>query len=148
MDVAYVSAFSALGGSVVGGLISGIATWLSQQSQVQAVHRAHQISHREDLFRDFIIAASRAYGKAMMSQEPDFQDLVEMYSTINRIHVLCLPQTVSCAELVVHATLETYFQPKKTLRDILDMMKSGTETNPLSEFNVAAREELRRLAAQ
>lgn len=44
MDVAYVSAFAALRGSVVGGLISGIATWLAQRSQILAVHRAHQIS--------------------------------------------------------------------------------------------------------
>jgi hypothetical protein len=28
MDVAYVSALSALGGSIVGGLISGTTTWL------------------------------------------------------------------------------------------------------------------------
>jgi len=38
MDVAYVSAFAALGGSVVGGLISGIATWLAQWSQARAGH--------------------------------------------------------------------------------------------------------------
>jgi hypothetical protein len=32
MDVAYISALSALAGSVVGGLTSGITTWLSQRA--------------------------------------------------------------------------------------------------------------------
>jgi hypothetical protein len=36
MDIAYLSALSAVAGSVVGGLTSGIATWLSQRAQVKA----------------------------------------------------------------------------------------------------------------
>jgi hypothetical protein len=32
MDVAYISALSALAGSFVGGLTSGIASWLSQRA--------------------------------------------------------------------------------------------------------------------
>jgi hypothetical protein len=147
MEVAYIPALSALGGSVVGGLISGIATWLAQWSQARAGHRAHQISHREELFRDFILAASKAHGQAMISNEPDFKDLVSMYGAINRMEVMCLPRTVEYAKRVVHSTLETYFQPNKTLPDILAMMKSGIETNPLSEFAQAAREELRHLAS-
>lgn len=82
-----------------------------------------------------------------MSHEPEFQDLVEMYSGINRMHVLCLPRTVACAEQVALATLETYLQPDKTPRDILKMMKSGAVTNPLSAFDAAAREELRTFVA-
>jgi hypothetical protein len=79
MDVAYISAFAALTGSIVGGLMSGIATWLAQRSQVQAGYRAL----REDLFRDFLVAASKAYGQALMSDRPELQDLVGMYSLVN-----------------------------------------------------------------
>ncbi len=149
MDVAYVSAFAALGGSLVGGLISGTATWLAQRSQIQAGHRAHQISHREDLFRDFLVAASKAYGQAMMSNQPDLQDLIGMYGMINRMQVSCLPQTIACAQRVVQETVETYFQPNKTFQDIRTMMKEGSiGINPLSEFAEAAREELRTLASR
>jgi hypothetical protein len=146
MNVAYVSAFAALGGSVVGGLISGIATWLAQRSQIQAGHRAHQISHREDLFRDFIVAASKAYGQALMSNQPELQDLVGLYSLVNRMQVLCFPRTIACAQQVMNATVETYFQPNKTFDDIRAMITTGTEINLLSEFAEAAREELRTLA--
>jgi hypothetical protein len=146
MNVAYVSAFAALGGSVVGGLISGIATWLAQRSQIQAGHRAHQISHREDLFRDFIVAASKAYGQALMSNQPELQDLVGLYSLVNRMQVLCFPRTIACAQQVMNATVETYFQPNKTFDDIRAMIKTGTEIDLLREFAEAAREELRTLA--
>jgi hypothetical protein len=147
MDVAYVSALSALGGSVVGGLISGTATWLAQRSQILAGRRSYQISHREELFRDFITAASSAISKAMMSSQPELQDLVAMYGAINRMRVLCLPRTVACAERVVEATLETYFEPNKSFHDILEMMKKGIGDNPLSDFAESAREELRTLAS-
>ena len=145
MELAYVSAFAALGGSVVGGLISGTATWLSQWAQVQAGNRAYQISHREELFRDFILVASKAHGQAMLSNQPDLQDLATMYGAINRMQVLCLPRTVECAQRVAHATLETYLQPNKTFPDILVMMKTGVGLNPLSEFAEAARKELQTL---
>jgi len=148
MDIAYVSALAALAGSMVGGLISGLATWITQRSQILAGHRAHQISRREDLFRDFILAASRTRGQAMMSNQPELESLVTMYGAINRMEVLSTPRTVDCARRVVQATIETYFQPNKTFHDILDMMKKGAGVNPLSEFAEAARDELRALSAK
>jgi hypothetical protein len=148
MDVAYVSTFAALGGSVVGGLISGIATWLAQRSQILAGHRAHQMSHREELFRDFILAASKAHGQAMMSDQPDLEALITMYGAINRMEVLCSPRTVECAHRAARKTIETYFEPNRTLPDILAGAKSGAAFNPLSEFAEAAREELRTLVSR
>jgi len=57
MDIAYISALSALAGSVVGGLTSGITTWLGLRAQMRAGQLAHNKSQREDLYRDFIVAA-------------------------------------------------------------------------------------------
>ncbi len=70
MDIAYISALSALAGSVVGGLTSGVTTWLGLRVQERARQLAHNKSAREDLYRDFIIAASQAYGNALVSDEP------------------------------------------------------------------------------
>ncbi len=148
MNVAYVSAFAALGGSVVGGLISGVATWLAQRSQIQAGRRAHQISYHEELFRDFIVEASKAYVHAMMNNQPDLQALIGVYSLINRMQVLCCTETTACAQRVVDITIETYFQPNKTFNDIRAMIKERTLINPLSEFATAAREELGTLTSR
>jgi hypothetical protein len=74
-DVAYLSALSALAGSSVGGLTSGITTWLSVRNQARAGRLAHEHSQRDDLYEDFIVAASKAYGDAMLTNEPQMQDL-------------------------------------------------------------------------
>jgi hypothetical protein len=64
LDCLGVGAVSALAGSVVGGLTSGITTLMSQRAQARAGQFAHDMSRREDLYKDFIVAASRAYGNA------------------------------------------------------------------------------------
>jgi hypothetical protein len=59
MDIAYVSALSALAGSVIGGFTSGLTNWANQHSQARAERLAHDFSRREDLYRDFIDARSQ-----------------------------------------------------------------------------------------
>jgi hypothetical protein len=145
MDVAYVSAFSALGGSVVGGLISGVATWLSQREQAVAGKRAHDQARLEELFTDFILAASKATGEALTSNDPKIQDIVALYAMISRMRVRCSPQIVACADNVLRVTLDTYFAPNKTISEVHDMMKQGggERLDVLREFSELAREELR-----
>jgi len=70
MDAAYVSALAALAGSAIGGLTSGVTTWLNNRAEEKAGQRAQQVKHLEDLFTDFIVAASKTYGAALVSSEP------------------------------------------------------------------------------
>jgi hypothetical protein len=141
-DAAYISALSALAGSLVGGLTSGIATWLSVRNQARSGRVAHDLSQREDLYRDFIVAASKIYGDAMLSNEPQMQDLVALYSMISRMRVLSSTRTVACAQKVVEATVDTYFGPNKTIRELRELIKRGAGIDPLKDFSEAAREEL------
>ena len=143
MDVAYISALSALAGSVVGGMTSGLTTWLSQRAQARAELLAHKIARREDLFRDFIVTASKAYGSAIVSNEPDIQDVVALYAMISRMRIQSSPQTVACADKVMRITIETYFAPNKTIRELNELIKNGTGIDPLKDFAEAAREDLR-----
>ena len=41
------------------------------------------------------------------------------------------------------ATMDTYFAPNKTIRELHELMKSGAAIDPLKDFSEAAREELR-----
>ena len=142
MDVAYISALSALAGSVVGGLTSGFTTWLSQRAQAKAGQLALNLSRREELFKDFIVAASKAYGEAIVSNEPQLQEIIALYAMISRMRVLCLPPTVACADQIMVTTIGKYFEPNRTIRELHELMKSGAEMDPLKEFSEAAREEL------
>jgi len=143
MDIAYLSALAALAGSVVGGLTSGATTWLTQRAQARAGRLAYEMSRREDLFKDFIVAASRAYGEALLSSEPQVQEIVGLYAMISRMRVLCSPQTVASADKIMVTTIDTYFAPNKTIRELNEVIKSGEGIDPLKEFSEAAREELR-----
>jgi hypothetical protein len=143
MDIAYISALAALAGSVVGGMTSGVATWVSQRAQVRAGQLAHEMSRRDDLYKDFIVAASKAYGDALLSNEPQIQEILAVYAMISRMRLMSLPRTVACAEKVMDTTMTTYFAPNKTIREVHDLTKSGVEIDPLKDFSEAAREELR-----
>jgi hypothetical protein len=144
MDIAYVSALSALAGSVIGGLTTGLTTWLSQRVHARAGLLAQNMSERVDLYRDFINAASKVYGKAIVSSEPKIEELVELYALVSRMRVRSLPLTVECADKVVQITIDTFFEPNKTIRELRDIIKSGgASIDPLREFSEAARQELR-----
>jgi hypothetical protein len=49
MNIAYISALSALGGSVIGGFTSGVTNWLNQHSQARAERLAHDFEWRGEL---------------------------------------------------------------------------------------------------
>jgi hypothetical protein len=145
MDIAYISAISALAGSVVGGLTSCVTNWLNQRSQARAGQIAHDLARREDLYRDFIVAASKAYGEAIVSNEPQIQEIIALYAMISRMRVLSSPRTVACAEKIMITTIATYDAPNQTVRELHDLLESGAGIDPLKEFAEAAREEMRRL---
>jgi hypothetical protein len=65
---------------------------------------------------------------------------------VSRMRVLCSPQTVACADKVMTTTIDTYFQPNMTIRELHEMVKTGPGFDPLKEFSEAARDELRKFA--
>jgi hypothetical protein len=146
-DAAYLSALSALAGSLVGGLTSGITTWLSVVNQARSGRLAHELSQRDELYRDFIVAASKIYGDAMLTNDPQMQDLVALYAMISRMRVLSSARTIACAQKVMEATVDTYFAPNKTVHELREVIKSGDGIDPLKEFSEAAREELQTFTA-
>jgi hypothetical protein len=90
-----------------------------------------------------MIAASRSYGEALMSNTPQLQELVELYGMLSRMRALCWPHTVACAEKVMAETLAAYSVPNRTVSEIHDMLQSGAGIDPLKDFAEAARTELR-----
>jgi hypothetical protein len=142
MNVMHVSALAAFVGSIFGGLTSGASTWMNLRAQARATWRAHHISRQEDLFRDFICAASKTYAEATQCNEPKVQDLIALYGMIGRIRVGSSAKTVACAEKVLAATIKTYSLPNKNVEDMHTLIMSGEGMDPLKEFVEAAREEL------
>jgi hypothetical protein len=143
MEIAYISALSALAGSAVGGFTSTVTTWISQRAQARTVQRGQEITRRQDLYREFITAASKTYGDALVSSEPQLADLVALYSMISRMRVLSESRTVACADEIMRTIIDTYFSPNHSVRELTEMIKVGTGIDPLKEFSEAARREVR-----
>lgn len=146
MDVPYIMGLSALTGSIIGGLISGIAKWVSVRSQARANRLADDIARRKELFQDFIAAASKTYGSALTNNEPQVGELVQLYALISRMRIVCSPELVVCADGVLCLILDTYFAPNRTIRELHELIKSGSGLDPLKEIADLARHELQRLA--
>ncbi len=147
MDIAYASALSALAGSVIGGVTSLATTWLAQRTQARATEIAHGVTRREDLVREFIVAASKTYGDALVNSEPHVQDLVDLYAKVSRMRVLSMPDSVACADALLKAIVDAYFEPNRTARDLHGVLQSGLGIDPLRQFADAAHAEIKAVAA-
>ena len=143
MDVAYVSALSALAGSALGVCTSTITTWLTQRAQARAGQLTREIGLREDLYRDFITAASKAYGDALVTSEPELGELVTLYSMIGRMRMLSESYTIACADAVMRKIIDTYSAPNRSVHELRDLVKTGAAViDPLRKFSEAARQEV------
>src|SRR5258708_67546 len=98
MDVAYISALSALAGSAIGGLTTGITAWLNQRSLARAGQLASDVARRQELYKDFILAASKAYAEALVVNEPKIEELIELYAMISRMRAMSSSNIVARAE--------------------------------------------------
>jgi hypothetical protein len=105
------------------------------------------MARRDELYKEFIAAASKAYGEAIVSNEPNVQELVALYAMISRMRVQSLPQTVACAEKIMRATIDTYFAPGKTIGELHELVRSGSGIDLLKDFSEVARGELRAFTA-
>jgi hypothetical protein len=146
MDPAYFSAFAALAGSMIGGLTSLTASWLTQHVQFSAQQRASDLKRRQELYNNFIEEASRWYADAFVHNEAEVANLVNLYALVSRMRVLSSPRIVKNADRVVRVIIQTYLAPNKTFRDVEEILDNDA-MNPLREFSNACREEMRGHAA-
>jgi len=125
MNSAYLSALSALGGSLIGGFISVITTWQTQRFQADAGKRAHDRARLDDLYKDFIIAASSVYLSALTSNDAELPDMVQLYAIVNLIRIQAPQDIVTCADTIMRVTSDVRFAPNKTFSELHQIMKSG-----------------------
>src|SRR5215831_8145629 len=142
MEPAYLSAFAALAGSMIGALTSLTTSWLTHHVQFRAQQRAHEVSRREQLYAHFIEEASRLYTEAYEHDEAEISKLVNLYALVSKMRVVSSPRIVENADRVVRVIIETYLAPNKTFRDVVELLDNEA-MNPLRAFSDACREEMR-----
>jgi hypothetical protein len=144
MDATLITALSGLTGATIGGLASGLATWLSQRSQAKAQWLSQHQLRRQDLYKVFIEQASKLYIQALQSDDPDVSGLMELYALVSRMRVLSARSVVESADRLAKEIIATFLEPNKTSPELQKMATSGL-IDPLREFSEAARAEAERL---
>ncbi|MBV9643578.1 MAG: hypothetical protein JO334_08395 [Verrucomicrobia bacterium] len=141
MNAAFFSAFAALAGSVIGGLTTFAAAWVTQRQQANVQWLLQEKTRRQELYQQFIENASNLYVDALMHDQAAITPLVSLYASVNTIRVVSNPGVAERADKLVRMIVDTYFLPNKTLPELRTMMKSGA-LDFLRDFSEACREEL------
>jgi len=147
MNASIISALAGLIGAAIGGLTSGLAAWFAQKTQAHLQWLVHERGRRQDLYKEFIEAASRCYADALLHEKPEIPEmpaLVELYAKIGRMRVLSSPSVIASAEQIGRKINETYLEPNKTFPEVQQMVDSNT-IDILGDFSKACREEFESL---
>src|SRR5438552_3021752 len=98
MDASVISALAALGGAIIGGLTSLLASFFAQRSQARVQWFSQDRNRRQDVYKDFIDEAAKCYADALQHDEADVPELVNLFATIARMRVLSSPNVLEIAE--------------------------------------------------
>ena len=141
MTPAYISALSALFGSLIGAFASLATTWLTQRHQDESRRRAQQNVRRERVFVEFIDLSSKAFVDALQETSiGDARNVMPLYATMGKLRLFASARTIEAAERVMDRIIETYYSPKLDTRTRPDL---GRKSDVLREFAECCRAELR-----
>jgi hypothetical protein len=141
MDTAYISAFAALGGSVVGALTSFVTTWLTLNSQERANRAARELTRRENLYGQFIEEATKLYSDALMNESEDAKKFIGLYALASKLRLFASPEVLAKAEQVLTHIIEIYEDPKKDFHWAIGS-QDPRNMDILRTFSEACRREL------
>jgi hypothetical protein len=133
MDHALLSAAAALVGSLIGGVSTFAAYWLTQRVQIRN-QRMLQAVTRETLYAEFILEASRRLADAWSHHAEGPQVVANLYSAIQRMRLTSSRAVVSAAERVMHNVLDAYAEPDKNFDELRQPYEAMTAAW-LNEFS-------------
>lgn len=147
MNQAIISALAAVLGSLVGGASSIATAWFTQRALGQRESVNAEIQRRELVYTEFINECSKLAMDAFSHTLENPVTLMNAYALLNRIRLSSSDPVVDAADQTIMSLLEQYFQPNLSMEELHKMAASGL-TDPLKEFSVACRQELRRLSRE
>lgn len=146
MDNAILSAASALIGSLIGGMSTLAASWLSLRGRVRAQALVQEAAKREALYAEFIIEASRRLSEAWSHHAESPEVLAGLYSAHQRMRLTSSDEVIRLADYVIRLVIQAYAAPDKTFDELRQHIAASDEQwDPLRGFAEACRAELRAL---
>jgi hypothetical protein len=149
MDPAILSATAALVGSLVGGVSTFAAYWLTQRVQIRAQGLMKRHAEREALYAEFIVEASKRFADAWSHHAESPEVVAGLFSAVERMRLTSSDAVIVAAEQVMLNILEAYAQPDKSFDDLRRSIHGDQFRdqfpNKLRDFSEACKNELRAL---
>jgi hypothetical protein len=146
MDLAILSAASALAGSLAGGASTLGASLLTLRGQLRAHAWAQDAAKREALYAEFIIETSNRLADAWSHQAEGPEVLARLVSLVRRMRLTSSNEVIATAGLVVRQVMDAYAAPNRTFDEARKNLESPDRRDPLRAFSDACRLELRALS--
>jgi hypothetical protein len=147
IDPALLSAIAALMGSLIGGVATLTASWLTQRLQLRIQATVHEAAKRENLYAEFIIEASRRLADAWSHRAENPEVIAGLYSAVQRMRLASSDEVIHSADQVVREVVEAYAVPDRTFDELRDRIRGDEPPDALKDFGEACRVELRNLRA-
>jgi hypothetical protein len=142
MDPNLISALAALAGAAAGGTASFLGSWLGQQRLARAQWLTQDKLRRQDLYKEFIEAASKCYIDALQHHQPDILLLVVLYAKTSEMRVISSPEVLAAAEDVGRRLVDSYSKADITFSDIeLKTLIQDGSFDLLRDFSESCRAE-------
>ena len=142
MDKGLISGLAVVAGAAIGATVSFMRSWLLHRREVWEQWLSQQALRRQDLYKEFIEAASECYLDALQHHEPNVSLLVVLYAKINQMRVLASSKVLAAAENASRRIVDTYADKDLTLTDstLRTMVRNGV-LDLLHDFGEACRAE-------
>ena len=85
MDSAYLSALSALAGTMIGGVTTFLTSWTTQMAQARSARLSEERARRDQLYSKFLDETARLYSYAMSEDKINHENLVNIFALRGRI---------------------------------------------------------------
>src|ERR1700746_869360 len=116
MDAAILSASAGLIGSLIGGVSTFAASWVTQHKLVGTQTRMHHAEQRQKLYPELMIEAPRGLTKAWNPQAEGPEVVSNLYSVVERMRLVSSTRVVKCAEQVMRGVIAAYAEPNRTFK--------------------------------
>ena len=147
LNPAFISAFAALAGAIIGGLTSFATSWFTQRAQLRSADRQARRAKLEALYNEYLTQVASLYVDALTHNTEDPSKMVPLYVLAARMRLASARAVIEAASPMDEIILETYMGPNRTLQEVrADLVREGGIKTLLAGFSDACRADLDGLA--
>jgi hypothetical protein len=144
MDSAYLSALSALAGTMIGGVTTFLTSWTTQMAQARSARLSEERARRDQLYSKFLDETARLYSYAMSEDKINHENLVNIFALRGRILLQSSSSIVEAADAIIKRLVSLYMTPNRSDDDLLRDIENSSD-DLMVAFAKVCRAELKLL---